>query len=336
MKRLQMIGLLVLLGLGLSACDKGGATKDDAEPTEQTTSATEKEGEASGEKDDITERMAKEHEGDKPVANEGSMTEPAQPVTGKEVTYATVDGSEVTGYLSMPEGAEPGSLPAIVVIHEWWGLNDNIRKMTDRLAGEGYAALAVDLYQDKSAQDPAGAKKLMQQAMGRKPMLQKNLSQAIDYLGDEMKAQEIGVIGWCFGGGWSLQTTLMAPDRIDATVMYYGRVDVSKEELAKINSPLIGFFGSEDQGIPVESVKEFRATLEELGKTADINVYQGANHAFANPSGQTYDAKAAEDSWSKATAFLAENLKGEAMKDGGDMEKKGEMKKKGAKKKGGY
>jgi carboxymethylenebutenolidase len=302
----KILSLLLVATLAASACKSAGETREEnTETTSQT--STEAGGDGDG---DITERMAREHEGDKPVASGAAEMTPARPVAGQEVVYGKVDGAEVKGYLSMPEGADPATLPALVVIHEWWGLNDNIRKMTDRLAGEGYVALAVDLYGGQSADTPDGAKKLMQGAMSAPEKANTNLNQAIAFL-EGKKADKLGVIGWCFGGGWSLQTAIMAPGKIDAAVIYYGRVGVEKDQLAKIEAPILGVFGSEDQGIPVATVRTFEANLAELGKSADITIYEGADHAFANPSGTHYEPEAARSAWEKTRAFFAKNLKGE-------------------------
>ena len=255
---------------------------------------------------EYAENMAREHAEDTPVSNEVSERAPASEITSETVTYATVNGEPVTGYLAVPAGPE-GPLPGIIVIQEWWGLNDNIRSMADQLAGQGYRALAVDLYQGKTATTPDEAGKLMSAAMERADALTDNLVQAYDYLAKD--GQRVGTIGWCFGGGWSLATALALPDKVAATVMYYGRVVTDKAELEKLQMPVLGFFGAEDQGIPVESVREFEAALKSLGKDAEIHIYEGAGHAFANPSGQNYQEEPAKDSWTRTLAFFAKHLK---------------------------
>ena len=118
----------------------------------------------------------------------------------------------------------------------------------------------------------------------------------------------MGVIGWCFGGGWSFRTALALPDAIDAAVIYYGEPVTDRDRLDALEMPILGLFGGADQGIPVARVREMEAALDALGKDATIVVYDGANHAFANPSGRRYDAEAAEDAWTRTTAFLAEHL----------------------------
>ncbi len=257
--------------------------------------------------DDYAERMAREHADETPEASAAATTAPTEEVSGEEVVYGTVDGKPLRGYLAHPTGAAD-TLPGILVIHEWWGLNDNIRAMARRLAGEGYAALAVDLYGGESAQDPQAARRLMQAAMQDRQAGIRNLAAAADFL-RARGAERLGVIGWCFGGGWSLQTALQLPEQVDAAVMFYGQPVTDPHELARLDAPLLGLFGGEDGGIPVDTVRRMETELERLGRQVTIHVYPEASHAFANPSGQLYDAAAAEDAWRRTTAFFAAHLK---------------------------
>ena len=253
------------------------------------------------------ERMAKEHATDRPISNPASEAEPTAPVDVEDVQYATVDGRPVTGYLARPADAA-GPLPALIVIHEWWGLNDNIRAMTRRLAGEGYAALAVDLYGGQAAETPDAARSLMSATNERPEAAEENLRQAYDYLTVELDAPAVGSIGWCFGGGWSLRTALLLPRQLDGAVIYYGHLVTDRERLQTLEMPILGLFGGEDQGIPIDSVRTFEETLHELGKDATIIVYPGAGHAFANPSGQNYQPETAEKAWQETVDFLKETL----------------------------
>ena len=248
------------------------------------------------------------HAHDAPVENPVSAVPPAAPVRGSMVVYANVDGKAVRGYVAEPLHAR-GPLPAIIVIHEWWGLNDNIRRMTDQLAGEGYLALAVDLYGGQTAATPAAAQRLMGAVMSAPGAASDNLRQAYGYLHATRHASRVGVIGWCFGGGWSLQTALMLPDRIAATVMYYGRPVTDVSSLAKLKMPLMGFFGAEDKGITPADVQAFEAALKRAHVHAEIHIYPGAGHAFANPSGGNYRPAAAADAWKRTLAFFARHLK---------------------------
>ena len=254
------------------------------------------------------DRMAKEHAHDAPVANPASETAPAVEVAVSDVQYATVEGRQVTGFLARPAAAA-GPLPGLIVIHEWWGLNDNIRAMARRLAGQGYAALAVDLYGGQVATDPDAAYALMTAANERPAAAEDNLRQAYAYLTGTLGAPAVGSIGWCFGGGWSLSTALLLPDQLDAAVIYYGHLVTDPERLATLRMPVLGLFGEQDQGIPLDSVRAFEAALTTLGKDATIVVYPGANHAFANPSGRNYQPEAAEKAWLETVAFLERTLR---------------------------
>lgn len=258
---------------------------------------------------DYSQQMMASHVGDRPVASGAIAMAPTVPVTAERVTYATVDGKPITGYLArLANSTAP--LPGIIVIHEWWGLNENIQQMTERLAGEGYAALAVDLYAGSVAQTPEQARALTQAAGQTPQLLEDNLKQAYQYLETEQNSPKIASLGWCFGGSWSLNTALLFPTELDAAVIYYGSQLVSdRDRLTPLQMPILGIFGALDQNPSVETVRSFEAALNELGKSVEIHIYDGANHAFANPSGTRYNAQAAEDAWEKTTAFLTQHLK---------------------------
>lgn len=258
--------------------------------------------------DATMERMAEQHRHDKPTATPAATAAPAQEVAGEEVVYGQVGGKPVRGYLARPKGLK-ALLPGLIVIHEWWGLNDNIRKMAERLAGEGYTALAVDLYGGQIADTPEKAQALMGAVLKNTSPAEENLKQAYAFLETRQKAPKIGVIGWCFGGGWSLQTALLFPEKVDAAVIYYGHLVDDKAKLAPLKMPILGFFGGKDQSIPVATVQSFEKALKDLGKSVEIHVYEDASHAFANPSGGSYNPKAAEDSWKRTTAFFKTHLR---------------------------
>jgi len=111
-------------------------------------------------------------------------------------------------------------------------------------------------------------------------------------------------LGWCFGGGWSLNTAMILGDDLDAAVVYYGQVTDDEDRLSLITAPLIGFFGAEDKGITVDSVQKFESAMERLRKNYEVHMYPGADHAFANPTGNAYNADAAEDAWRRSLEFL--------------------------------
>jgi len=209
-------------------------------------------------------------------------------------------------YLSLPANAKP-PLPAVVVIHEWWGLNDHIKHWADRLAADGYAALAVDLYDGKIATTSEQAMEYIKgvdQKRANEIMLA-----AAEFLAKDarVQAKKRGCIGWCFGGGQSLQLALAAPG-LNACVMYYGRPVTDPAALKAMKAPLLGVFGNLDQAFPPALIDEFDKALTTAGVKHQILRYD-AVHAFANPSNAKYDQKSAADAWTHVQAFFAENLK---------------------------
>lgn len=248
------------------------------------------------------------HESDMPIASGATAQAPAVPVETERVMYGTMNDRPVTGFLARPAEIS-GDLPALIVIHEWWGLNENIEAMTERLAGEGYLALAVDLYGSDAAETPDRARQLVETAANSRAAVEDNLRQAYDYLQGQ-NATAIASIGWCFGGSWSLNTALLLPDELDAAVIYYGGdLVLDPEQLDTLEMPILGIFGGLDQNPSVETVRAFASVLTNLEKSVEIHIYEGANHAFANPSGTRYNAEAAEDAWERTIAFLTEHLK---------------------------
>ena len=228
-------------------------------------------------------------------------TDAAPRLAGAQVTLS--DGT--SAYLSVPPGDGPH--PGVIVIHEWWGLNDHIRHWADRLAADGYAALAVDLYRGRVATAREDALKYMKsvdQAQGRA-----TIQAARDFLKSDPRARasRVGAIGWCFGGGWSLQAALTLPD-LKAAVIYYGRLVTDSAALSQINANVLGVFGNHDRGIPPSAVDAFEKAMADAGRSLRVLRFE-ANHAFANPSSARYDATSAEKAFGAVRAFLASNLK---------------------------
>ena len=254
------------------------------------------------------EAMAKEHADDTTDPSDAAMAEPARAVVSdSHIAYAEVDDGLVYGHFVFPaDMLEP--LPAVIMIHEWWGLNDNVRKMADRLAAEGYIVLAVDLYGAQVATNPEAARQMMLSVVERPELASENIRQAYDFVSNIAGATRVGSMGWCFGGGWSLNTALLFPEDLDAAVIYYGQVTDDINKLLPLNVPILGLFGAEDQGIPVASVQSFEAALQKLRKRYEIQIYPGVGHAFANPTGANYNAEAADDAWRRTLEFLEKNL----------------------------
>ena len=234
-----------------------------------------------------------------------TMKTKSEPIPdGKMVSYKS-DGETISGFLITPEGKGP--FPAIIVIQEWWGLNDQIKNKAKELAKEGYVTLAVDLYRGKETTDPDEAHELLRGLPEDRAI--RDLLSAVSYLKTlpNVKKDKIGSIGWCMGGGYSLSLAISSPD-IMACVIYYGRLVTDKNQLEKIKASVIGFFGEEDRGIPPSSVKVFEEDMKSLGKDVSVYNYPGAGHAFANEEKPSYNSKAASDSWEKTLSFFNQKL----------------------------
>jgi carboxymethylenebutenolidase len=258
--------------------------------------------------EDEAGRIAATHAKDQPVATPVATTAPVQRVNGREAIYTKQDGQEIKGWLSWPADKPMAGLPGVIVIHEWWGLNDNIRQTSERLAAEGYVTLAVDLYQGESAGTPKTAMKLMQGLNADADAGRENLAAAYEYLHEGMGLAKVGVVGWCLGGRWSLQASLRLPDDIAASVIYYGGVTDDKAQLETLQMPILGHFAAKDPIVPPDTVIAFRDALDELGKEADIYIYPNTKHAFSNPSGLAYNKDAAELAWGRTVEFFKVNL----------------------------
>jgi carboxymethylenebutenolidase len=219
-----------------------------------------------------------------------------------------VGGETSRAYVAKPKGAPKGGL---LVLHEWWGLTDWIKHASDQLAGEGYLAIAVDLYKGKSSPDPKGAQALMQAK-------DEKFGDALEEAGIEwlksQKAGKVATIGWCMGGGEALKAALNDPKDVDAVVMYYGFPVMDVEKLKTLKGPVLGLWANKDTFITPEKVAAFDKALTEAGVKHEFHAYD-AEHGFANPSSMGnyglghYKSDAANDAWAKTKAFLEANLK---------------------------
>jgi carboxymethylenebutenolidase len=225
---------------------------------------------------------------------------------GKMVTFASSPGN-ANGYLSLPKDKNVKH-PAIIVIHEWWGLNEWVMQQSDRFAKQGYVTLAVDLYRGRVTSDPNVAHELMRGLPEDRAV--NDLQAAFAYLAtrSDVDVKRIGSIGWCMGGGYSLALAIAEP-RLAAIVMNYGRLVTAPASIAKINAPLLGNFGGKDQGIPVADVNVFRDALKAAGKSVDIKVYPDSGHGFMNPNNSAgYVAADTADAQARIDAFFAKRL----------------------------
>jgi carboxymethylenebutenolidase len=234
----------------------------------------------------------------------------APSVRAGEETVNYKSGEEtVSAFLASPAGSGP--FPAVVVIQEWWGLNDWVKEQARALAKEGYLALAVDLYRGKVATKQEDAHQLMSGLPPDRAL--RDLKAGLAYLKGrkDVKAVKIGAIGWCMGGRYSLALATEEPS-LAAVVAYYGAPPTDAAAIARIKAPVLGNYGAEDKGPSPEQVKAFEAAMKAASKAIDVKLYDGAGHAFANvdnPWGG-YREAAAKDAWARTTAFFAKHLKG--------------------------
>lgn len=227
---------------------------------------------------------------------------PAHASGGEQVSLALSDGREVSARLHRAEAPTPA--PAVLLIHEWWGLTDTVDAAAADLAARGINALAVDLMGGRTAATPEAARALIETVDPTRA--RETLVRWRDWLADEVTTGDrIGALGWGFGGGWALAAALAAPLR--ATVVYYGRVNRPASELAALQGPVLGHFAQSDPFIDQTMVAEFVAAMSEAGRALTVYWYE-ADHAFANPTGSAYDAEAAALAWERTTSFLAQAL----------------------------
>ena len=243
-----------------------------------------------------------------PTAAPASADElPGRPIVSERLPYGEVGDELVYGHFVFPtDMVEP--LPAVIIIHEWWGLNDIVRDEADRVASQGYIVLAVDLFGGETTNDVVEARRQMLNVLQNQDAAEDNIRQAYEFVAETAGAPRVAALGWGLGGSWALNTATRMPGTLAATVMFYGQVSDEASTLAPIDAPLLGFFGDKDRTISAADVRAFESRMQELGKAVDVVVYPGAGHGFANPEGRNYDATLARQSWDRTLEFLAESL----------------------------
>jgi len=225
---------------------------------------------------------------------------------GKPVSYKSGDET-VNGILYTPPG--DGPFPGLVVIQEWWGLNDWVKGQASKLAEQGYVALAVDLYRGKVATTPDEAHQLSRGLP--EDRANRDLRAATAYLRSQKNVDpaKVGDIGWCMGGGYALDLAIADP-KLKAAVINYGHLASDEATLKKINAAILGIFGGQDQGIPPADANKFGSQLKAMGKVVEIHIFPDAGHAFENPNNKAgYRAEDAAEAWKLTVAFLAKYLK---------------------------
>jgi carboxymethylenebutenolidase len=213
------------------------------------------------------------------------------------------DGVKVSGYLSEPDGTPRGGL---VVIQEWWGLTPDITEIADRYAVEGYLAFAPDLYHGEVATEPDEARKLAMSM--ERDLAAREIDAAIGWLKSAQGVGKVGVVGYCLGGGLALATAIRPSSHVDAVHVYYGGGMPPAEQIATITVPVLGSYGADDAGIPVEQVEMLRDTLAQQKVPSEITIYPGAGHSFFNDTRPSYNEAAAIDSWLRSVSWFDEHV----------------------------
>ncbi|MFZ0962991.1 MAG: dienelactone hydrolase family protein [Terriglobia bacterium] len=230
----------------------------------------------------------------------------AAPVKTQDVTIPS--GSEtIAGYLATPDS--PGQHPAVLVLHEDWGLTDWVREQTRKLAGQGYVALALDLYRGQVAHDPALAYELMISTPPARAL--RDMEAGIHSLAAraDVNKEKIGSIGWSGGGKWSLLLAVNDP-LLAACVLNYGEMPTDPADIQKIHAPVLAIFAGDDRYISASDVRDFESAMESAHKSIVVKIYPGAGPGFENSDNKLgYRETAAADAWRRTVAFLDQNLK---------------------------
>ncbi len=236
----------------------------------------------------------------------------AEEKSRETITSDVVYFEEINGYLVQPTGTT--KRPAVILIHEWWGLNEDIKDLARKFAHEGYVALAVDLYGGEVTDNPNRAKELAAMIRNNPDMAFRNLAGAVAYLSahENVDPSRLASVGWCFGGAWSYQMALNDLGT-QASVMYYGQFD-PHDDFTHMRADILGHFGDEDASIKLDSVNEFQAALRTVNGAHEIYMYPNAGHGFANErlgTNAAYNKEAADLAWSRTVEFLVHAFEGE-------------------------
>lgn len=278
MNKISIYCASLLLILGFTACENAHSTKSDGMAQFVNDTA-----------------FQEAHESPTEITVDGQ---------GQMMKFPTPDNNKGNAYMIAPENGEYQQ--ALIVVHEWWGLNDHIKQEAQHLfdsLGQKVMVLAIDMYDGQVTDKPDMAGKIMESVKAERANA--IVQGALQYVRPEAK---IATIGWCFGGGWSLKTAIAASNRANACVLYYGMPVTEAKELAPLTCPVFGIFAEKDQWINAPVVKSFQDLAKATGKKVEANWYP-ADHAFANPSSPRYNEKQAQLANAKALDFLRSQMK---------------------------
>lgn len=291
MKRIYTLAFALILGASaysqtkMACCSTAATTPDGSTKTSVTTQFASLANDKS---------FVQEHQNPNPFVAKADL--------GEKFTFKAADGTDASGF--MIKAAKPTN-NYIFVIHEWWGLNDYIKEISGKLAKDlgNVNVIALDLYDGKVATTQEMAGQYMQAA--NEDRIKNIVNGAIKLAGADAK---IATIGWCFGGGWSLQSSLLAGKQAVGCVLYYGMPETNVDRLKTLNTDVLGIFANKDAWITPKVAADFKANMEKAGKKLTLKQYD-ADHAFANPSNPIYDSVASADAYAATLSFLMPRLK---------------------------
>jgi carboxymethylenebutenolidase len=226
------------------------------------------------------------------------------------VTETAVHEGDLYGSFFIKNPA-PSGAPGLVIVHEWWGLNDQIKDEARKLADQGYAVFAIDMYDGEVAKDAARAGELAGKVRGNPSDAERIMKLALDFLEKQSSVDKtrLASLGWCFGGGMSNILASSGDQRLKASVVYYGTPTTDAERLKNMSRPILGIWGEDDQSVKAADVRAFEEKLKAQGTPVEFHYYAGAGHAFANPTrGDAYRPEATADAWQKTLDFLKREL----------------------------
>jgi carboxymethylenebutenolidase len=224
---------------------------------------------------------------------------------GKNVEFPS-NGHTCQGYLATPPDGGRG--PAVVVIQEWWGLVDHIRDVVDRFANEGFVAIAPDLYHGKTTQSPDDAGKMLMELDAERAAREIAGAGAYALQQPECTSTKYAVVGFCMGGALAQYAATKDPEHVGAAASFYGGFKKVTPDWDKLQAPLLLIYGGNDQGVPAEQGRALQAKLEQLGKTSELVIYPGADHAFFNDVRPNYKPDAAADAWRRTLELFRRSL----------------------------
>lgn len=235
-------------------------------------------------------------------APDTEVPEDIREVVAENLPYAEVQDELVYGHFAFPvDMVDP--LPAVILVHDWWGLNDDVRADAERLAASGYIVLAIDLFMGESVDGVSAARRMELDVLENPRRAADNIRQAIDFLRVSSAPPGLAILGFGFGGGWALNTALERPGAIDAVISFYGQV-VTDTDVDRLSVPFLGFFAESDRAVPITTVRNFERTAEALDKDVELRVFDDARRGFAERSSDSYDADTTDEAWVEMLAYL--------------------------------